>query len=241
MQCRQARLRLKAGQKDGSDISADRELLDHLKNCPDCARDWQADKTLRYLLAAGKIDDAAGMLSLDRQKAEIEARLAGPAAVKSGPGRLGMVIPGFLRRRPTLSFGTAISVMLLLILTLVPFKYHQTIGYTIRMEGVHHQLVGDIENICDMLMAMGLQDAEVNILGCDTTCGGSDTHACDTTCKLMILELKTREEAERVVAAFAKIEPSDLTTSIEPIRASASGSLLDQANQTFLQRSIDQN
>jgi hypothetical protein len=241
MQCRQARLRLKAIQREGSDISADRELLDHLKNCPDCARDWQGAKTLRQLLTAGRIDDAAGAMSLARQKAEIEARLAGAAGVKPGRGRPGSLIPRFLRRRPTLSFGTVVSVMLLLILALVPFKYHQTVGYTIRMEGVHHQLVGDIEKICDMLMAMGLKDAEVNILGCDTTCGGSDMHVCDTTCKLVILELKTREEAERVVAAFARIEPSDLTTSIEPIRTSASGSLLDQANQTFLQRSIDRN
>jgi hypothetical protein len=229
MQCREARLRLAAYEGERSKMETDRELIDHLRECPDCARDFLAEKKLRQLYSQAGVNDTADVVPISRQRTRVEARASGEESRKS----VGRMIPGLLWRKPGLSFGTVIAVAVLIILALVPFQYNRTVGYEITLEGVDQELAGDIERICDMLMAMGLEDAEVDILGCDTTCGGIDLYRCDTTCRLFFVELKTREEAQRVVEAFAQVDPTEVTSDIKPVRSSTRGTLLDKANETL--------
>jgi hypothetical protein len=230
MQCRQARLRLAAYNGDKSKIEADRELLEHLHGCRDCAQDLLADTTLRQLFSRAGIDDKTRILSLANQRAQVEGR------AHEEPGRGRKFRPDILWQKPVIGFGLIMAVVVLAFLALVPFHYHRTVGYTITMEGVDEKLAGDIERICAMLTEMGLEDTEVDILGCDTTCSGYDRYSCDTTCRLYFVELKTREEAQRVVEAFAQADPDELTSNITPVRARTKGTLLDKANETLFQR-----
>ena len=107
-------------------------------------------------------------------------------------------------------------------LTLIPFQYDQTIGYEVAFAGVERELVEEDERVCDMLFALGLIEAAVDYLG------------CDTTCKLTVFDLKSKQEVQLVVAAFAHINPMDLNTNVIPVRATVSGSLLDRANERIL-------
>lgn len=238
MQCHDAKTKLAEYNRNGIDISSDPELMAHIRQCPDCARDLVADNALQKLFTSAGVDDTEAIMPMAQNRVQVEAQ----AARASGRGGFLRWLPAnTLMRRPALSFGTVAAVVVLMILAFVPFSYHHTVGYTITMEGVNEKLAGDIERICDMLSTMGLEDAEVDILGCDTTCYLSGNRECDTTCKLLFVELKTREEAQRVVSAFTRIDSKDLTTNIKPVRTRTSGTLLDRANKTILQRQFDSN
>ena len=60
---------------------------------------------------------------------------------------------------------------------------------------------------------------------------GVEIHHCDTSCSLSILDLKSESEVDLVVGAITRLNETALTTSLVPIRARTSGSLLDQANE----------
>ncbi len=241
MQCHEARNKLAEYNRKGIDISSDRELMEHIRQCPDCARDLVADNALQKLFTTAGTDDTEGVMPMAEKRVQVEAEAA-RASGRAGWRRFFRWVPAnILMKRPAMSFGTVVAVMVLAILTFVPFDYHHTTGYTITMEGVNEKLAGDIERICDMLHTMGLEDAEVDILSCDTTCYLTGAKECDTLCKLLFVELKTREEAQRVVSAFTRIDSKDLTTNIEPVRTRTSGTLLDRANKTILQRPLDSN
>jgi len=241
MRCHEARLRIARYHRQREKIESDRELLEHLKQCPACAHDLKADENLSRLLNAAGADDTSNVVPLEQQKAHVIAK-AGEMTRRSNSPMATVFRPfGIFKRKPALGLGTALAVIILAVIALVPFQFHRTVGYTITMNGVNMELAGDIDRICGMLSNLGLEDALVDIIGCDTICSKTEFHECDTTCSLMIVELKTREEAERVAAAFARFDSEDLKTSIRPVRARTSSTLLDHANETLLQRNSDIN
>lgn len=241
MRCHEARLRIAEYDRRKENIESDRELMEHLRGCSACARDLKADETLSRLLTAAGVDDTSRILPLEQQKTRVIARAGKISGRSKNLGAILLGPLGILFRKPALGFGTFLAVVVLAVIVLVPFQFHRTVGYTITMNGVDMELAGDIERICGMLMNLGLEDALVDIIGCDTTCSNTQVHECDTTCSLLIVELKTREEAERVVAAFASVDSDDMTTSIRPVRTSTTRTLLDHANDALLQRHSDIN
>ena len=241
MQCHDARNKLAEYNRTGLDISADPELMEHVRKCPECARDLVADNAIQKLFVTAGADDTEGMMPMAQCRIRVEAQAVRMSATAGRRGFFKWVPANILTRRPALSFGTIAAVVVLAILAFVPFSYHHTVGYTITMEGVNQKLAGDIGRICDMLHTMGLEDAEVDILGCDTSCDLTGARECDTICKLLFVELKTREEAQRVVSAFTRIDSKSLTTNIEPVITRTSGTLLDRANRTILQKPFDSN
>ena len=222
MRCREARLRLIDSRRGGAAGQDDRELLDHLKKCPNCTREAEAAQKLQQLLAAAGADDLSDLLPLTEQKRLVEARTASPGGRSRSALSIRRATIGWPRWRPALGLGVTIAVSLLAILTLVPFRYHRTVGYEVAFAGVNRELVEEDDRICDMLYTLGLPEAAV------------DVRDCDTTCRLTIIDLKSKEEVQLVVSALARANTGELTTDIVPIRASASGSLLDQANERIL-------
>jgi hypothetical protein len=167
------------------------------------------------VIALAGADDTENMLPLETQRARIEARAIGRDE------RSRSATPSGLRRffevmlRPAVA--TPLAVAVLAVFTLVPFTYHQTVGYDVTLAGVSRDMAVDDEIVCDLLHTLGLTEAAV------------DVHGCDTTCSLSILDLKTRGEAQLVVGAIARLSESAVTTDIVPIRARTSGSLLEKA------------
>jgi len=220
MRCREARLRLTVSRQDRSAGTDDRELIDHLNQCPACAREAGAAGTLRQIFAASSVNDMEYVTPLHKQRLQVEARVAHQQHpnVNAGTARRERLI-----WRPAFGVGLAlVAVTLIAALTLIPFQYDRTIGYEVAFAGIERELVEEDERVCDILFELGLIEAAVDFLG------------CDTTCKLTVFDLKSKQEVQLVVAAFAQVNPMDLTTDIIPVRATVSGSLLDRANERIL-------
>ncbi|UCC44078.1 MAG: hypothetical protein JSU65_13355 [Candidatus Zixiibacteriota bacterium] len=216
MKCREARNRLTGSRRAESSGTDDRDLKDHLEHCRRCAQyAASANLLVEALNEAGKVK-AGDVVPVSVLKARIEA---GAAASARTAGRLPRsLFLGWLRPGTAIAAG-ALVVGVVLILALVPFQYHKTIGYDIAFAGVNKELAEDDERICDLLHELGLVEAAVDVL------------ECELTCSLMIIDLKSEQEVALVVTALSNLNDSDLTTNVIPLRATASGSLLDQANE----------
>ncbi|MCP4569938.1 MAG: hypothetical protein GY841_20350 [FCB group bacterium] len=196
----------------------DRQLQDHLHHCPQCAREAKAVKALRHMLDSARENIAADFRPMAEQKELVSRRV--------DTGRTGN---GHSRLSPVVGFGLAAVLTVITFLTLIPFNYTRTVGYEIAFDGVDKELADDVEGICDILFSLGLDQADVDILG------------CDSTCSLLIVDLKSPEEVEKVIAAFTDIDPSRLTSNVIPVQTRASGTLLDQANETIRHQQMDIN
>jgi hypothetical protein len=221
MRCRQARHRLNRHERSGRDPLTDQPLVEHLKGCRRCAEQAGVAGLLTRLLQSNIIDDEADIapLAIARQKTE-----AGRSAAerRSFLRRFGDLIVGPPRRRSArLGYGLAV-VGLVLVVLLVPFRYDHTVGYAVAFDGVDKELVEDNSVICDLLFDLGLWEADVDVLG------------CDTTCNVQVIELKSMAEARMVVNAFEQVENCCLSSDIIPVRKGATASLLQRARRDIL-------
>jgi hypothetical protein len=222
MHCREARRRLTGSRRSAAELAQDRELLEHLERCPNCARDALAAETLRQMLSAGKSNDTIDVVPLTDQRKLVEARVA-RGSIGQSHREATVNLPGnSLARHPLIGAGAIATVVIVVLLALVPFGYHRTVGYEIAFAGISPELVEDGDQICDVLYALGLAEAAVDVIG------------CDTTCNVLVFDLKSKHEAQLVVAVLERMNRSDLDADLIPVRTRSSGSLLEQANQKLL-------
>jgi len=232
MRCRDARAIIAGLKNRIAGLTERHELIEHLRECPRCARDFWADKTLQDILAEAAVDDTKDIMPLDRIRNDIEIKAGQPGS--SAPLRR----PSWIKlvfAKPTLSFTTVLAILVIAIAALVPFEFSHTVGYTVTMDGIHKNLAGDIERVCNILSAVGLEDTEVDILSCDSTCRGADTIRCDPRCRLKFVDLKSEEEVDRIIDAFSHYSPDRVTSNIITIRATSTRTLLHKANEAILQ------
>ncbi len=220
MNCRDARLRMTGSRRDGTPIEQDHELQKHLKVCPACAREAKIDSKLRLMLETAAKGDEQQIPSQLEMKRLVSARLSSPATAKRH-----QMVEAFQRlrflmwRHPARGIALGLTAVLLAFVSLVPFKYTHTLGYDLSLGGVCQEYAENDEEICSMLSRLGLHDAGVDVLG------------CDSTCSLQIIDLNNREEARLVVAAFESLCPDRITSNVVPVVSRGSSSLLDRANQ----------
>ena len=212
MRCHEAESRLTGSRRDISAIGNDPELAQHLKECPRCAEYARAAGLLERALSGLTEDGREYPVPLTQMRNRVEARVARRRRV-----------PVWLRK-PALSLAGAVAVGFLIV-SLVPFEYGETIGYDIRFGGVSPELVQEEEHICDMLSTLGLDEAGVDMLG------------CDTTCSLRILDLKSAEEVELVSTALRQANPDRLTVHVTPLRTTGSRTLLNRAQDKIFDQS----
>ena len=221
MHCDQAQRRLNEHEKAGTDPSKDPSLVDHLQTCSSCAEDAQAADLLARVLEVTGEDDTVDVAPFMEARRRVEAQAATGARDSVSDRARSRFSIGRLWR-PTRLVYASVALAALVALTLIPFHYDKTIGYAVAFAGVERELVKDNEVICDMLYDLGLLEADVDLLGCDTTCA------------IQVLELRTLEEAQRVVAALARINNAELSSDIIPVREGASASLLERAGRDLL-------
>jgi hypothetical protein len=197
----------------------DQRLLDHLAHCPDCAREARAVGTLGQMLQAASADDTGEMAPLPAQRDAVEARVAElDGSRKRKKQRLAARKYG-LWRRPAYTAGLAAVAVALVMVSLVPFGYYRTVGYDVALGGVNKDLALDDERMCDVLFDIGLIEAIIDVTD------------CDTTCNLLIYDLKSAEEVQLVVAVFDGLSSEEVTTNVTPVVTRTSGSLFERANE----------
>jgi hypothetical protein len=222
MRCRQVKHRLSQYEKSGGDPLKDQPLADHLKSCRHCAEEASAAKLLTRLLRSAGEADEADIRPLDAARRRIEASGAVNVGRESIVRRILDALSGTGRRQSIRLAYPAVVLALLLVVTLVPFRYHRTVGYAVAFAGVEKELVEDNEIVCDLLYDLGLWEADVDVLG------------CDTTCNVQVVSLKSLEEARMVVSALNQVESCCASSNIIPVREGTSASLLERASRDIL-------
>ncbi len=220
MHCREARHRLTV--LGAEEARMDRELQEHLADCPDCAQVVRAELTLGRVLEAAAEDDASEMAPMARQRLAVEARASARGPLAHTWAALNALLQGPTGRRPRYAATAAIVVAVIATVGLVPFTYYQTVGYDVALAGLDREVALDDDLVCEMLDSLGLVEAAVDVTG------------CEETCNLLVFDLKNEEEARLVVSALDELCQNGCTAAMHPVLAQASGSLLDQANQKIL-------
>lgn len=222
MHCDQAQRKIDEHELAGTDPLKDPSLVDHLHSCSHCRQEAQVADLLTQVLEAAGEDDTANLTPFLEARRRVETQTASSSARNSVTDQ---ARPGFSVRRwwrPARVVYASVALAALLAVTLIPFQHDQTVGYAVAFAGVERELVKDNEFICDLLYDLGLLEADVDILGCDTTCA------------VQVLELRTLEEAQLVVKALARANGAELSSDIIPVREGASSSLLQRAGHRFL-------
>ncbi len=212
MRCSQARKLVDRLLESGQSLSGNTELTEHLRNCRDCASEAQAAATLQTVIKSerGALDENLPSLNHWRQRTE--------TLLATDRGRSHL---SWWARPRTAMAATALAAVLALLM-LVPFRYHRVVGYHLALHGVSHDLAVNEERLCNLFFDLGLFDADYNLLG------------CDTTCRLLVVDLRTPEEAYLLVDALERLEDDPLMAELVPVEATQSGSLLDRANESLL-------
>jgi hypothetical protein len=118
--------------------------------------------------------------------------------------------------------GVVVTAVALGLFAFVPFKFSQTIGYEIAFAGVNPGLVEDNDTLCDVFYDLGIDEAAVDVLD------------CDTTCRVIVFDLKTRHEVDLVMTALERINDHDLSADVQPVQVSTTRTILDRANEKLL-------
>lgn len=182
------------------------DIEQHLVSCPVCADDKKWVNILNKLFEES--NGKYGMLPIPQEvmKTRVELQMRHSRPRKN-----------FLNivREPVWISLLTFAVIIIGVMTF--FQVQKTangaMAYEVALNGVTPDMVEDNDIICDMLYDVGLTEAAVEVVGCDTTCA------------LVIYDLKTKKEAEMVVNIFNAIEKSDITTDVKPVKQSVPQSI----------------
>ncbi|MDH4035146.1 MAG: hypothetical protein OEV80_15250, partial [candidate division Zixibacteria bacterium] len=170
MHCDQAQRRINELVQAGADPQTDSSLVDHLRDCPRCREEAQAAGLLTQVLRAADEDDTSGITPFHQARQRVEARIASSGDGRAGTDRTAGSFSIVRWWRPARVVYASVALAALLAVALIPFQYDQTIGYAVAFAGVEKELAEDDEAICDLLFDLGLLEANVDVLECDTTC-----------------------------------------------------------------------
>ncbi len=215
MHCSEARHRLTGSNRDGFNIENDHELLEHLKNCPDCAKEAQAAKALKEIFDVSSKNDTTNIIPIESQKKLVKAIFENG----NRPTNKEFSFGNFFSKRSTFGVSAIATAAVLILFTLIPFKYEQVVGYEILFSGIDRDLVEENTTVCDVLFNLGLQEADIDFL------------ECDNTCNLTVQFLKSEKEVNMVISAFSEINDYDLSSNVIPIHTKSSRSLLERVDE----------
>ncbi len=213
MYCYQARRRL----NESESAVTDTELLEHLQECPACARLAEAAQLLgQAIVVAGK-EDKLDLPSLAVLKARVNSQreLAGRGVARETSIMTAMKKQ--LRKRSRLGLGIAVAAAVLAFLTLVPFTIERTVGYEVAVAGVDENLALDSDKLAEFLTQLGVGDACFDVTD------------CNKTCKVKISELKSPDDAAIVLAAFDEFDNVEVLKDICETILTANVSVLQMA------------
>lgn len=117
---------------------------------------------------------------------------------------------------PRLTGGLAAIVILVAFVTLVPFPYEQTVGYSVSLASDSSTLVAP-DKITEALAMLGHGNASVSFA------------ASSGAISYVVSDLPTMQAAREVGGALQYLSGAKNSPTIEPIRATVSGSLYAQA------------
>jgi hypothetical protein len=220
MRCREAIDRLNLIEL--SAIEQDKELREHLKSCSTCARQAEAARELHQILIEATVPDEVDQITWPEQVCRVED--AASRSRRTQPREI-PVMSALKRQfnlRPRLSASLAAAVVVLLAATLIPLKFDQTVGFEVAVAGVDRDLALNEDRMNEFLKQLGVSTAQINVTG------------CDTTCRLVVSNLRSSSDARLVAKAFEGVGQHHIIVSLSEIKEEVSGSALSHAMHKVL-------
>jgi hypothetical protein len=218
MRCSEARRRLI---KSRGIVSADdRELKEHLLSCTECAAFARAEQALCRDLATAADEKSADEIPLSYLRTRVEARADSIQQAKTKENSRMSTLIKKVKKRPSLGITFGVAAVVLALATLVPFSFDNTVGYEVAIAGVDKDLAMDSEKINELIIALGLENVNV------------DVGDCEATCVLKISELETEGDVDIIVKAFDEMGNCVLED-ISEIHGSESSTLLKQVHKNI--------
>jgi hypothetical protein len=195
---------------NNGDFEGDKNLLEHLGKCPECAAYAEAISVMTDALASEKEAHDTGATPMPLIRSRLESLMKEKAKKENSTMA---AIKKQINRRPRLIAGMGLAVTAFLFLTLVPFSYTKTIGYEVVFEGVDHAGMMPADRLENALSKLGFNDLSLDCR--------------DDYCRLALLP--TRDRARMAAAAFKRLVEIDATPSVKAVTRTVSGSLYAQA------------
>ena len=195
MRCDEIKSILSGSTRENPDAETIKQIQEHLNSCAVCAEEYKNAAHLRDIFRTTAEGETSFPIPQEMMKQRVDNRLPEKSSWYSNLM--------FYKWRVASVFFTA----MLIALFTIDFGNNGSIeiaGYEVALAGIAPELVED-ETICDMFYQLGLSEAAIDVLG------------CDTTCNLLVFDLKTQKEAQMVVNLFNRISSQDVTTKVIPI------------------------
>ena len=215
MRCTEARRKLIESSRTGKSIAYDKELLDHLKDCPACALEAEAAQILRQDFTTAAEPDTEGGLPLEALKSRIEALAVPHSNEHQTETHIMAKITAQFKRRPRFSIGMAAFALVVLLSVLIPFKYQKPVGYEVAFAAADNDLTINEAGVKDLLARLGADDARIDL---------SDS---GKTCVLKIKDIKSAKEAQVITAAFEILPHIEVSQQITPVWQDESGTIVE--------------
>lgn len=217
MHCHEAKRRLT---EVGSTAKAHRDdalLQAHLAECDACARAAEATHALRRAFDTINQAGSGDMPAFDLVKRQIEDRVLPAHTRVRGKRSIMAKIWNPLSGRTRWSIGLVTATAVLAFLTLMPFSYQRTVGYSVALAGVDKDLAMDEGRILVLLDRLGVNGASIEL--------GN----CETTCELTIADVDSRDHCRMIIAAMKEMGEIHVINGGEAHFERADGALFEVA------------
>ncbi len=208
MRCKEAKHRI-----NESDGRLDRELLEHISECPSCARAAEAAGILKRVFMAARENE----INFSTPFEKIRHRIESEAAEKKGKVVIMAKIKRQLSARPALVTGFGLAILAFLFVTLVPFSYTKTVGYNLTCPKPEGESNISADTYEAALETLGFTDVYVN---------ASEAY-------YEVANLESRDAAKQAALTYAALTGSEDEPEIKPVRKKVSGSLYAQAKDNI--------
>ena len=126
MRCKEVKQRI-----DKSADGFDQDILNHIKNCPSCARAAEAKRVLQSALQNSRSQSPRPETALDKIRLSVEHN-----ALNIKKESFMSKIKNNISTRPRLATGFGVLVVAFVFFAVVPFSYTKTIGYDLALPQV---------------------------------------------------------------------------------------------------------
>jgi len=184
----------------------DREVTEHIKSCPSCARAAEAAGVLRNTLDAATNNDIGDATPFDRIRSRTEA------AVNARKENIMEKVKNQVGTRPRLIAGLGLAIVVFLFITLVPFSYTITVGYEVAFTNIENLEQIPAERVINAVKTLGYDKARIKVFPGQMTIGNLPSYLA----------------AKEVSAAVRTVTGIEAVPEIVPIRQTVSGSLYAQ-------------
>lgn len=173
------------------------ELQTHIGRCDVCAAEFEQNSLLTNIILESSAVDETYIIPQEIMRSKVENQL------RSNKSKLS------LRKffsNPIMVPIFSIALILFGFLNFANRPNNNPVTYEVSLDGMDIAIAEDDNILCDIFNLNGLPEASIDIIG------------CNTTCELVIFDLKTEQEAERVIEILHTIDKNLTNTNIIKVR-----------------------